>query len=292
VQALNRTEAGRASLAQAVTKLKAAVGIANGDPANLNAAIGIARKQDPTLSALFSHIDDNHLGAAALLLSLDDLRRRIARQEPFADDLALAASVTGNDPAVRTALANLLPYAETGIAGRGTLAQQLVDLSAAVVTSEVQGDDGPLKAQAVQRLSQFVKIRRTADVAGKGADASVARAQIDMTSGDVRGALAEMQALQGPAAVSAAPWVMAAKGYVAADESTDILSQTILQVLSAAASGGGFSVESLVGTLKDNFTPPAAANPLDPGAAVPYMSPAMLDHGGSGQKLAPYDPSH
>jgi hypothetical protein len=297
VQTLGRTKSGSAALAKAIAKLRAAVGVAGSDPANINAAISIVRKQDPTLGVLFGNIDDNHLGAAALLLSLDDLRRRIARQQPFGDDIILAATIAGNDPAIKTALAGLLPYADTGIAGKGALAQQLVDLSSTIVTAEAPPSDGTLKAEALQRLSQYVRIHKAGDVQGKGPEAAVARARLDINNGDMHAALTEMQALQGPSAVAAAPWVAAAKGYVAAEESSDILTQTIQQTLLAAASGGGFSLEGMVNTLKTNFAAPLEESggimPGGQSADVPYVSPAMLHHDDdSKSKLPSFNEGH
>jgi hypothetical protein len=292
VQTLGRTKSGSAALARAISKLRAAVGVAGSDPANINAAVSIARRQDPTLGVLFGNIDDNHLGAAALLLSLDDLRRRIARQQPFGDDIVLAATIAGNDPAVKTALAGLLPYADSGIAGKGALAQQLMDLSSTIVTAEAPESDGTLKSEALQRLSQYVRIRKAGDVQGTGPEAAVARARLDINNGDMKAALAEMQALQGPSAIAAAPWVAAARGYVAAEDSSDILTQTIQQTLLAAASGGGFSLEGMVNTLKTNFAAPLDESGVQDSNA-PYVSPAMLHHDDDGKgKLPSFNEGH
>src|SRR5262249_54352239 len=139
---------------------------------DFNAAVFIARKADPTLGALFSHIDADHLSAAALLLALDDLRINLERQRPFAGALALARQLTGGaDPSVQDALSRLAPYAAGGVPNIDALRTELKAVSAGVTEAEVLKKSTPFWNKTLRRLTPFARIRRAGTAQGQGPDA-------------------------------------------------------------------------------------------------------------------------
>jgi hypothetical protein len=233
----------------------------------------MARLQDPTLNRVLEGVDARNLGAAALLLAVNELRTHIDTQQPFKEDLALVEKIAGADPAMHKALSNLAPYAESGVLSRQSLQREFKGLAGDIVMAKFSGEDASVKTRALQRLSKLVKVRRIDDVKGDGPDAVVARAQLLLDKNDVRGAMAELKKLEGPPAETAGPWLEAAGGHVAAAESSGALSQMILQILSSSASGGGFSLDGVVSSLKDTLGGVAGGGEGE--GAVPYLSPSM-----------------
>ncbi len=253
VQSLNRTAKGRAAVASAIARLHAVLGPSGNDMQSMNAAVAVARTQDPTLGALFSHVDSKNLGAAAMLLALNELRSDLDRQQPFDSDLAVVMKFSADDPELKKALLRLAPYAANGVLSRATLQDQFSGLAGDIVAAKVAGQPASVQERALQRLNDLVKVRKADDITGTSTDAKVARAELMLAKGDVQGAISEVQTLQGASAAVAAPWLQQAQGTVAGTQSADILSQSILQVLSQSASSGGFSMDGIMGTLKNAF---------------------------------------
>lgn len=254
VQSLSRTEEGRAAMGSVIQKLQAALGkkgAMSGD--QMNKVVAMTRDQDPTLKALLADVDSKHLSAAAMLLAMNELRSNMDRQRPFKEDLKLVQRMAGDDPEMQAALQRLAPYAESGVLNRGALQQQFSGLASDIVMAKLQGEDLSVQDEALKRFQKFVKVRRVDDVTGNTVDATVARAQLMLNQGDVQGALTELKRLEGPPAQVAEPFIQQAQGSIAAEQSSDMLSQTIMQVLSSAASSGNFSMDGVVSTLKDNF---------------------------------------
>jgi hypothetical protein len=74
------------------------------------------------------------------------------------------------------------------------------------------------------RISSLVTVRRSgADAEGPSADAVAARAEAKVKTGDLAGAVAELDALTGAPAEAARPWLDQAKARLAADAALDRL---------------------------------------------------------------------
>jgi uroporphyrinogen-III synthase len=279
VQTLNRSAKGRNAVQGAIGKLNTAVGLSGGNSDDFNTAVALARKQDATLRALFSHIDDRHLGAAALLLALNDLRSALEHRQPFANSLSLAHKLSGTDPVVMQVLDTLSPYAQTGLRSSGALQEEFKEVATDIVAAKYAQAPRSLQDEALRRLSAFVKIRKVDDTEGPGIEAMVARAEIAVDKGDLASAVQDLKGLNGDAAAAAQPWMEQAEGTLAAAESAEVLSQTILQVLSSAATGDVFTLDTLLTVLEANVNPPPEAlfDPRNPANPDPvFLSPSML----------------
>jgi hypothetical protein len=170
---------------------------------------------------------------------------------------------------VQGALARIAPYKDTGLPALAVLQRDFRTLAPDIVAAKLEAQDATLRDKAMARLSRLVKIRRVDNLEGDSADAVVARAQLALDKGDARGALQELRALQGASADRAAPWMRDADAYAAGVQVSDLLSQTILQLLAGAGMGGVLTPDTLLQTLKNNIH---AADP----SAAPYISPALL----------------
>jgi uroporphyrinogen-III synthase len=261
-QSMRNIEGGGDMLSRSLSTLKNILSSSPSDPNAVNAAVDAARQHDAGLKGLLGSVAVKDLAAAAMLLTLNEFRSNIDNHRPYAQDLAVLEKFAGNDPVMNKSLQKLAPYAEKGVMSRDALQTEFKGLAGDIVTAKLQGADLSVKDQALKRLRRLVKIRKTDDVEGKSPDAVVARAQIMLNKGDVKGAVAQLKTLEGEPAQVAQPWVENASGYVAANESSDALMQSILQAMSGEES---VSLQGIISAVKSKIS----------GPSVPYVSPSL-----------------
>lgn len=274
VSKMNGTASGRATLSAAMESLKGIMSAAGSDAASLSAAVAKARKKDPALSSLLGHVDGKDLGAAALLLTLNELRGDIDSQQSFDENLAVLTKFSADDPEMQAAIARLAPYARSGVLSRAGLQAEFKSLAADIVMAKLQGEDLSVREKILQRLSKLVKVRKIDDIEGNSVDAVVARAQLLLNKGDVQGAMKELQSLQGAPAETAKPWMEKAQGHVTADESSGALIGLVMRQMS---SGAEDSIGDFFSDILRKMKSPS----------VPYLSPSMQKGGGAVYPLAP-----
>lgn len=272
---MNATTAGRKAVDASMEKLKAIMAVTGADPVALNAAIAEARKSDPTLDKVFGNVEAKDLGAAALLLVLNEYREGVNSGQPFQNDLAVLRKFAGDDPELQKALDRLTPYAESGVLSRSRLQKEFEGLASDIVMAKFKGQDTSVKSQALSRLENLVKVRKVDDIKGDGVDATVARAQLKLNQGDVKGAIQELQTLDGAPAQTAQPFVNQAAGTLMADDAASAITQIIMQQIQERT---GFDLQSL-------FQNVAGQWPGSGGGAVPLVSPGA--QGGGGVELGP-----
>ena len=226
---MNSTAGGRKNVNASMEKLKAILATTGADPAALNKAISDARKSDPALDKILGGVDEKDVGAAAMLLALNEYRNNVHSGQPFQSDLMVLRKLAGNDPEMQAALTRLAPYAENGVLSRDRLQKELGGLAGDIVMAKFKGQDTSVKAQALERLDNLVKIRRVDDIQGNSVDATVARAQLMLNQGDTKGAIQQLQTLDGAPAKEAQPFIQDASGSLMADDTAQAMTQMILQ---------------------------------------------------------------
>jgi uroporphyrinogen-III synthase len=239
---MNSTTAGRKNVSDSMDKLKAILATTGADPMTLNNALADARKKDPTLDKILGGVDEKDVGAAAMLLALNEYRNDVHSGQPFQSDLMVLRKLAGNDPQLQAALTRLAPYAENGVLSRDRLQKELGGLAGDIVMAKFKGQDTSVKAQALERLDTLVKIRKVDDIKGPGVDATVARAQVMLNQGDVKGAIQQLQTLDGAPAKEAQPFIQDASGSLMADDTGDAMTQVILQQIQQNT---GFDLQGL-----------------------------------------------
>jgi hypothetical protein len=130
-----------------------------------------------------------------------------------------------NDPAP---LAALRPLAERGVATVADLNARFRGVAREVARAGAGAADQPWWKRVLQRLTALVSIRRVGVVTGEEADAVAARAEVRMATGDVAGALAELERLSGGAAQAAAAWREDAGQHVAAAKAIEALDRAAI----------------------------------------------------------------
>lgn len=275
MNALGKTEGGKASIDRALGKLRHVLAVAPTDTAALNGAVGNARQTDKDVALLLGNVNANDLGAAALLLAFNELRGDLGSKRSFNEDLLIMEKFIGDDPEMKKSLARLKPYAESGVLSRRQLQKEFEGLASDIVMARLQGKDLSVQDQMMKRLSALVKVRKVDDVTGTSEDAVVARAQILLNRGDVKGAIRELQSLEGAPAEAAAPFLEQAAGNVMAEDASAQMLGKIMEMFQGGAAGGGMGDVNVDQLLQDAW----AGGPL---GILPYLTGEVPDGGTSG----------
>ncbi|HYC05681.1 MAG TPA: mitofilin family membrane protein [Azospirillaceae bacterium] len=172
----------------------------------------------------------------ALVVATGQLHTALLSGRPFARELDAVRALATDDPEFADALRDLEPRAAAGLVPELALKERFEKLAGDMLRAERERPDAGWAEQALGRLSALVTVRRsTGEVAGDGADAVLARAQNALDGGNLKLAVSEVEALQGPAASVAAPWLADARARVAAETAAGALAQRAVTMLSAGA---------------------------------------------------------
>ncbi len=156
---------------------------------------------------------------AALTMAVSQLRRAVDGGQAYSPELAATRTVTAGDAKMQTALDALAPAAQAGIASRATLAEEFPGVANKISQAALQRSaDGWWRA-VTDRLDGLITIRPVgAAVAGDHPRAKAARAEAAAARGDIAGAVAALDGLEGKPAEAAKPWIDRAKARLAADQ--------------------------------------------------------------------------
>jgi len=184
------------------------------------------------LSARMDRLEANQraLGrAAALANAASDLRLADKGPAPFSTQLALVEAGLDNPHLVD----GLRPFAEKGVPSEIALAIAFPRIAAqANIASKDDSADDSLLSHAKQTLGSFISIRRTDNVVGLGAGATLQRAETRLSQGDLSGAVGYLSTLPASSQRAIKPWLDQAKARVLVDQTTDRISEAALSRLS------------------------------------------------------------
>lgn len=238
-QAMAATPQGRAQWTKAIAELKTTVANLQGRTDGLEQALNHARGQNDSLGRTLTDISGRDLEAAAMLLALTQLREAADRETPFTEDLALLRQVAqGADPALAASVDKLAPYAATGILSPEGLRRELLATAGDIIAAKARGENVSIKDKILTRLRALFTIRKDGMPMGAGDDRALiglAAAQLD--KGDVAGAIATMDGLQGPAAQAAQPWQEKAQATLTARRIDSQLATGLMTRIKGALSG-------------------------------------------------------
>lgn len=162
----------------------------------------------------------------ALVLAAGQLRAALQGSGSFTAEMRTLRQLGIEDGATAEAIAALAPHAEEGVATRPQLEARFSRLAPDIVRAERTARDGQWYDRALDRMSSLVSVRRVGgDVPGDDAAAVVARTEALVKDGNLDGAVAELSALQGPAAEAAEPWLAQARARLLADRASEALTR-------------------------------------------------------------------
>lgn len=239
VQDMQQSMQGQQQMQATIDGLQSLVAGLQGRIDQMEPALAQEQQSDSALGQTLQGVSPQELKAAAMLIGLSQFRDSLNRNGPFADDLALLQTMLGDqDPELNTAIAALAPYAETGVLSTGGLSNELKGLAGDIVVASLSGQDVSVQDRALARFHDVLKIQKNGQpLGGTDTQSTVARAQSMLDAGDIDGAVAELQTLQGPARTTAQPLIDQAQATRAAHQVQTMLTGSIMTKIKNAARG-------------------------------------------------------
>jgi hypothetical protein len=172
----------------------------------------------------------------ALALILLQIREAVDLGRPFGAEYQALRGLTGERHELADAAAPLADPAESGVASRAVLAERLRQLAPQIATAAAPPSHG-WSAQVAVRLRGLVTIRRVAGADQSPAEAAVGDAQHELAAGDLAGAAAALDRLDGANRAVAEPWLKMAKDRLAVEAALHQLQTALAASLGAAVPG-------------------------------------------------------
>jgi hypothetical protein len=162
--------------------------------------------------------------AATLALLAGQLETAIDQAQAYEAPLDSLRALGADDAVIGEAAARLAPSAASGVPSQAELRRSFAPTANDIVHAARAPKGGGVLERAAGNLMSLVTVRPVgADVEGDDPAARVARAEAKLADGDLAGAVAELQGLEGPAAEAAAPWLERAQARLAAQDALDRL---------------------------------------------------------------------
>jgi hypothetical protein len=199
------------------------------------------RAQDPAINQTFAGVPDQDMKAAVVLLGFSSLRENLRRDnESFGTDLALLEKVVGkDDPALHEALNRLAPKAQEGVLTPSGLGNEFRTVAGDIVVASLSGEDISVEEKAKAALHNVMRVEKDGQaLTGTPTQMAVTQAQKQLDSGDIDGAIATLEQLQGPAAEKAQPFIQDARSTQLAGQVQQLLTGNILGRLGLGGMAG------------------------------------------------------
>ena len=162
--------------------------------------------------------------AAALTLLAGQVAAAIEEGEAYQAPLESLRALGGEDPVVDDAASRLASSAAAGVPTLKQLRESFESTADEIVQSAQAPAGDSVLDRAAGSLMRLVTVRPVgADAEGDDAPARVARAEARLADGDLAGAVAELEGLEGPPTEAAAPWLEQARARLAAQDALDRL---------------------------------------------------------------------
>ncbi len=277
VETLEKTMSGQAQLDDAIKELTAMLGDVDGRVGQMAGDVEqnteqVAALEDKMLEEELAKAQDNEtalgetlegvtrqdMKAAVTLLAFSQLRESLNRQAPFEEDLVLLDRVAGDDPEFKAALERLAPHANGGVLSSEGLSQEFKGLAGEIVFDSLKGEDVSFFDRMKARFTDALKVEKDGElVNGTDTQTIVARAQKQLDEGDVKGAVATLNQLEGEAADKAQPFIDQAQATAMTGDVENALQTMIISNIGQSLgdvempSLNGMNAESVFDALKE-----------------------------------------
>jgi hypothetical protein len=274
IKGLQQSADGQTQMDAALKQLQ--VMINDGGATDVDQALEQAQAQpESALGQTLQGIAPSDLKAAAMLMALSQFRSSVGRQAPFKDDLQILYKMAGdNDPELQASIERLAPQAEAGVLSTQGISSQLRGLAGDIVVASLEGEDVSVREKAMARLNDVMQVRKDGElVSGTDTQAKIARAQDLLDKGDVQGAIAELEALEGGAKEKAQPVIVNAQMSMLAGQVQKVMSDKVMaQLQSSGAIPAGTDINQILQQI-GSFMPSGSMS-SDPTGAVRVYTPA------------------
>jgi hypothetical protein len=167
---------------------------------------------------------------AAVTIALTNLKRAVSDGKPFAAELTAIESLSSG----KLPVSELAPYKDTGVPALSQLQREFADTVRDVIVKHYQGNSQSFLDQVLSRARGAIQVKPIGS-AGDTVEAVLGRMEKALKAGDLKGALAESAALEGPAKEELQTWLEHAQARAAADEAVRKTDQELLASLTKAS---------------------------------------------------------
>lgn len=273
IRNLEQSVSGQGQLEAAMKELQTIVDSIDTRVTSIDQELEVSQRGEGALGQTLEGVSGQDLKAAAMLIAFSQLRDSLNRQAPFEEDLLLLRNLVGEDnPELLEALDRLAPQAQNGVLTSEGLSNEFRGLAGDIAVSSLKGEDVSVMDKIKTRVGEMFSVKKDGElIGGTPTQALINQAQMQLDAGDVQGAIATLQRLEGPAAETAQPFIAEAQATVTANQVQTLMQQLILSrvggTLGARVQQSAAPVMESLGNALDN---PSAV--LD---AVPQPQPAV-----------------
>lgn len=230
IRGLEQSVSGQEQLKSAMGELQGIVDNIDTRVSSIDQELEAKQGGNGALGQTLDGVSAQDLKAAAMLIAFSQLRDSLNRQAPFEEDLQLLRNLIGEDnPELVEALDRLSPQAENGVLTSEGLSNEFRTMTGDIVVSSLKGEDVSVMEKVKTRLGELFSVRKDGElIGGTRTQDIVAQAQMQLDGGDVQGAIATLQSLEGPAAETAQPFIQEAQATVTANQVQMMMQQLIL----------------------------------------------------------------
>ncbi len=150
---------------------------------------------------------------AAVTIALTNLKRAVSDGKPFAAELTSIESLSSE----KLPVSQLAPYKDTGVPSLSQLQREFADTVRDVIVKHYHGKAESFMDEILSRARGAIQVTPTGS-AGDTVEAVLGRMEKALKAGDVKSALTESAALEGPAKAELQTWLEHAQARAAAEE--------------------------------------------------------------------------
>lgn len=185
------------------------------------------------LSQTLQGVSGNDLKAAAMLITFSQLRDSLNREAPFKNDLILLDRLVDEDNVeLKGAIVRLAPHADGGVLTAKGLSGEFKGLAGDILEASLKGEDLSIMDRAKGRLGNLMSVEKDGELIGATpTQEAVNRAQKLLDAGNIKGAIAELETLDGPAADQARPFIDQAKISLLSERVQELMGENILSTI-------------------------------------------------------------
>ncbi len=285
IRSLEQSVSGQEQLKAAMGELQGIVDNIDTRVSSIDQELEVSQRGEGALGQTLDGVSAQDLKAAAMLIAFSQMRDSLNRQAPFEEDLQLLRSLVGEDnPELIEALDRLSPQAQDGVLTANGLSNEFRTLAGDIVVSSLKGEDVSVMDKIKTRLGELFSVRKDGElVGGTPTQELVAQAQAQLDSGDVQGAIATLQTLEGPAAETAQPFIQDAQATITANQVQMMMQQLILSkvggTLGATIQSKAAPVMDAIGRAAED--PATAMEQMQQQAQQPTVQPYNLNNNNS-----------
>lgn len=257
-----------------------------GEVGVFESALNQARNQSDALGQTFEDVPASELKAAAMLLTMQQLRSSLNRDnDAFEGDFEVLMGLIGEENIeLRASLEKLAPHAQDGVLTPAGLTDEFKTIAGDAVIASLKGEDVSLQDRAAARFNEVLQIEKDGElVTGTETQAQISAAENLLEDGQIEEAMQVVRGIDGPAGKILSDWLNKAQATLNA--------QSLSNNLTTGINMRAFGVEDVTTLLSGEGLPSGSQLIQDSETGINIYTPGRRP--GSGPKpignANPYD---